>query len=193
MSAVESDGRYQRDAALLQGARTIAANKSFVLLFAICALVGAVGLLVVAVSGLWGWITVAALLVIGGAGVFSGKMDELMTLGVATIAGLTGILSVIVTAYVILGIRHWRRACRRPRDRARAPRGSWTSTLRSGRWVRGAFALRSPIAGASGARRTAAISRSSPPAASRLCSLTLIRSASRRTSSPSPGPVPQRS
>ena len=105
MSALELDGRYQRDAAALAQARTIGANKSFILLFAICVLVGLTGLLVVGVSGMWGWITVAALGVIGGAGAFSGKMDELMTLGVALIAALTGVLSVIVTAYVLLGIR----------------------------------------------------------------------------------------
>lgn len=105
MSEADLDGRYARDAALLAQARTISMNKSFILLFVICFLVGAVGLLVVGVSGLWGWITVAVLGLIGGAGVFSGKMDELMTLGVAAISGLTGILSIIVTAYVLLGIR----------------------------------------------------------------------------------------
>ncbi|MDQ3034526.1 MAG: hypothetical protein M3Y87_19105 [Myxococcota bacterium] len=99
------DGRYQRDAAVLQQARTISANKSFFLLFTICILVSAVGLLTVGVSGMWGWITVAVLGVLGGVGAWSGKMDSLMTLGVATMAGATGVLSAIVTVYVILGIR----------------------------------------------------------------------------------------
>jgi hypothetical protein len=99
------DGRYQRDAAVLQQARTISMNKSFFLLFFICLLVAAVGLLTVGVSGMWGWITVAVLGVLGGLGAWSGKMDTLMTLGVAALAGATGVLSAIVTVYVILGIR----------------------------------------------------------------------------------------
>lgn len=99
------DGRYARDAAALQQARGISANKSFILLFAICFLVGAVGLLTVGVSGMWGWITVAALGVLGGVGAWSGRMESLMTLGVAGIAALTGVMSIIVTAFVILGIR----------------------------------------------------------------------------------------
>jgi hypothetical protein len=100
------DGRYQRDAATLAQAQTISANKSFILLFVICILVFSVGLLTVGVSGMWGWVTVAALGLIGGAGIMSGKMDSLMTLGIATVAGATGVLSVIVTAYVLLGITH---------------------------------------------------------------------------------------
>lgn len=100
------DVRYQRDAAVLAQARTIAANKSFILLFFICVLVLSVGLLTVGVSGLWGWVTVAVLGIVGGIGAWSGRMDSLMTLGIATIAGVTGILSVIVTIYVWLGITH---------------------------------------------------------------------------------------
>ncbi len=99
------DGRYQRDVALLQQARTISMNKSFFLLFSICVLVAAVGLLTVGVSGMWGWITVAVLGVLGGAGMASGKMDALMTLGIAAIAAGTGVVSAIVTVYVVLGIR----------------------------------------------------------------------------------------
>src|SRR5690606_35090340 len=103
MSAADLDGRFQRDAALLAQARTLSQNKSFLLLFFICFLVAATGLLVVAVSGMWGWITVAVLGAGGGLGVFTGKMDELMTLGIAAIGGLTGILSIIVTGYVLFG------------------------------------------------------------------------------------------
>lgn len=99
------DERYQRDAAALIAAKGVAANKSFVLLFAICFLVAAVGLLVIGVSGLWGWVTVAVLGVVGGLGAWSGKMDALMTLGVAVIAGLTGALSAVVAAFVMLGVR----------------------------------------------------------------------------------------
>ncbi len=100
------DARYQRDAAALAQARTISGNKSFILLFTICILVISVGLLTIGVSGMWGWVTVATLALVGGAGAWSGKMDSLMTLGIATIAGMTGVLSVIVTAYVLLGITH---------------------------------------------------------------------------------------
>lgn len=100
------DGRYARDAALLAQARTLSMNKGFLLLFVICFLVGAVGLLVVAVSGLWGWVTVAVLALVGGAGFFSGKMDELMTLGVAGVSALTGILSIAVTGYILFGMGH---------------------------------------------------------------------------------------
>lgn len=106
MSEADLDGRYARDAALLAQARTISMNKGFILLFVICFLVAAVGLLVVAVSGLWGWVTVAALLAVGAAGTFSGKMDELMTLGTAVISALTGLLSIAVTAYLIFGPGH---------------------------------------------------------------------------------------
>lgn len=106
MSEADLDARYARDAALLAQARTISMNKGFLLLFFISFLVSAVGLLVVAVSGFWGWVTVGVLLAVGGAGVFSGKMDELMTLGTAVISAITGVVSIAVTAYLVFGIGH---------------------------------------------------------------------------------------
>lgn len=106
MSDADLDARFARDAALLAQARTISMNKSFFLLFFICFLISAVGLLVIAVSGLWGWVTVGVLLAVGAAGVFSGKMDELMTLGTAGISAVTGIVSIAVTAYLVLGLGH---------------------------------------------------------------------------------------
>jgi len=106
MSEADLDARYARDAALLAQARTISMNKGFILLFVICFLVAAVGLLSVAVSGLWGWVTVGVLAVFGGVGVFSGKMNELMTLGTAGISAFTGIVSIAVTAYIMLGLGH---------------------------------------------------------------------------------------
>ena len=99
------DARYQRDAALLQAAKSLGQNKGFLLLFLICFLVGAVGLLTVGVSGMWGLITVAVLLAVGGVGAVTGKMEEMMTLGVAAIAGLSGIVCMIVAVYVLAGIR----------------------------------------------------------------------------------------
>lgn len=99
------EGKFSRDAAALQAARGVMAQKSFFLLFFVCFLVAAVGLLTIGVSGLWGWVLVAVLGVLGGLGAWSGKMDELMTLGVAAIGGICGIVSLIVAVFVVLGIR----------------------------------------------------------------------------------------
>jgi len=98
------DARYQREAAELVAAKGIAYNKSFILLFFIAVLVAVVGSLVIIISALPGWIILGTVLGVGGAGVASGKMDALMTLGVASLAGISGIMAVIVTAYVMLGI-----------------------------------------------------------------------------------------
>ena len=99
------EGKYHRDAAALQAAKGIMAQKSFLLLFFICFLVASVGLLTIGVSGLWGWVLVAVLGVLGGLGAWSGKMDEMMTLGVAAIGAVCGVISLIVAVFVVLGIR----------------------------------------------------------------------------------------
>ena len=103
MDAADLDGRYQRDAAALAQARTLAANRSFFLLFGVCVLVGLGGLLVVGVSGTPGWIVTAAILGIGTGASFSGKADDIMLLGVALIGACCGLLALAVTAQVILG------------------------------------------------------------------------------------------
>ncbi len=96
--------RYQRDLADLQAARGVAMNKGIILLFLIVALVSVVGLLVVGVSGLAGWILVAVIVGIGVGGTVSGKMDVLMTLGVALLGAITGVMALIATTYVLLGL-----------------------------------------------------------------------------------------
>jgi hypothetical protein len=103
--SLELDGRFQRDASALVQAKGIMMNKSFFLLFFIAALVSAVGLLVIGVSGVNGWILSAAVGVLGGVGVATGKADALMTLGVAAIGAVCGVISIIVAVLVILGVR----------------------------------------------------------------------------------------
>jgi uncharacterized membrane protein len=103
MDTAELDARYQREVAALIEARGIKMNKSFILLFFICVLVALIGLLVVAVSGLAGWVLVAVLGVIGGIGAWSGKGEMLMLLGAALLALVSGVFSVIVTIYVFAG------------------------------------------------------------------------------------------
>lgn len=102
---VDLEGKYHRDAAALQAAKGIMAQKSFLLLFFICFAVAAVGLLTIGISGPWGWVLVAVVSVLGGVGGFSGKMDEMMTLGVAGIGAVCGVISLVVAVFVVLGIR----------------------------------------------------------------------------------------
>ena len=104
MDGADLEGRFQRDVAALQQAKTVAGNRSFILLFAICALVGLAGLLVVGCSGTVGWGLTAGVLAIGAGASFSGKADEIMVLGVAGISGLCGLLALAVSAQVIFGL-----------------------------------------------------------------------------------------
>jgi hypothetical protein len=100
---MDLDSRYQRDVAALTEARGIMMNKSFFLMFFLCALFSALGLLIVAISGVPGWVLVAVLGLIGGAGVASGKMDSLMLWGLMLIAAASGVASAIVAVMVFAG------------------------------------------------------------------------------------------
>lgn len=79
------------------------ANKSFFLLFGIAILVAVVGLLCIFVAKTAGWVTFGSLAGLAAIGHFTGKSDALMTLGVALVSGVCGVLTLIVAAYHFMG------------------------------------------------------------------------------------------
>jgi hypothetical protein len=92
-----------RDTAALERAQSIAGQPSFLVLFFVCAIVAAAGIVSLIVAGLWGFVTFGGIAALVAVAVVTKQGDNIM-MGVASIVALiSGALSIGVLVFVMTG------------------------------------------------------------------------------------------
>lgn len=110
-----------RDTAALQRAQSIAGQPSFLVLFAVCALVAATGILTLFVAGLWGLVVFGGIVALVAISAVTNQGDNIM-MGVAGIlAVISGSLSIGVLIFVMTGSSATAAEIYRPGAPAAAP------------------------------------------------------------------------
>lgn len=96
--------RFQRDAALLQQARSLQMNPGYLVMFGISALFICLAVLIVGISGFAGWIIVGTTLGVGALGVVTGKSNLIMAGGITILGAVAGVVSILAMVFTMLGI-----------------------------------------------------------------------------------------